>query len=122
MINDLLPIAMACFLLASVETAAIGRMFALKHGYRFDPNREFLAIGSANLLSGLGHGFPISGGLSQSLVNESAGARTPLSGLIAALIIGDDHAVLLGRPERSAAARAGGDRPGGGRRPGPRAR
>ena len=87
LINDLLPIAMACFLLASVETAAIGRMFALKHGYRFDPNREFLAIGSANLLSGLGHGFPISGGLSQSLVNESAGARTPLSGLVAALII-----------------------------------
>jgi SulP family sulfate permease len=87
-IVDLLPIAMACFLLASVETAAIGRMFALKHGYRFDPNREFLAIGSANLMSGLGQGFPISGGLSQSLVNESAGARTPLSGLIAALIIG----------------------------------
>jgi high affinity sulfate transporter 1 len=86
-IRDLLPIAMACFLLASVETAAIGRMFALKHGYRFDPNREFLAIGSANLFSGLGHGFPISGGLSQSLVNESAGARTPLSGLVAALII-----------------------------------
>jgi MFS superfamily sulfate permease-like transporter len=79
---------MAAFLLASVETAAIGRMFALKHGYRFDPNREFLAIGSANLLSGLAKGFPISGGLSQSLVNESAGAKTPFSGLIAALIIG----------------------------------
>jgi high affinity sulfate transporter 1 len=86
-INELLPIAMSCFLLGSVETAAIGRMFALKHGYRFDPNREFLAIGAANLLSGLGRGFPISGGLSQSLVNESAGARSPLSGLIAALII-----------------------------------
>jgi high affinity sulfate transporter 1 len=86
-ISDLLPIAMACFLLGSVETAAIGRMFALKHGYRYDPNREFLALGSANLLSGLGHGFPISGGLSQSLVNESAGAKTPLSGLVAALII-----------------------------------
>ena len=86
-INELLPIAMSCFLLASVETAAIGRMFALKHGYRFDPNREFLALGAANLLSGLGRGFPISGGLSQSLVNESAGARSPLSGLISALII-----------------------------------
>jgi SulP family sulfate permease len=86
-VTDLLPIAMACFLLASVESAAIGRMFALKHAYRFDPNREFLALGAANLLSGIGRGFPISGGLSQSLVNESAGARTPLSGLIAALII-----------------------------------
>src|SRR6185436_18863142 len=38
-----------------------------------------------NLASGLGRGFPVSGGMSQSLVNESAGARTPASGLIAAL-------------------------------------
>lgn len=86
-LDDLFPIALACFLLAAVETAAIGRMFALKHGYRFDPNRELLAIGAANLTSGLGHGFPISGGMSQSLVNESGGARTPMSGLAAALIL-----------------------------------
>jgi high affinity sulfate transporter 1 len=85
--DGVVPIALACFLLASVETAAIGRMFALKHGYRFDPNRELLAIGSANLVAGLGHGFPISGGMSQSLVNESGGAKTPLSGLVSAVII-----------------------------------
>jgi MFS superfamily sulfate permease-like transporter len=86
-VDGLLPIALACFLLAAVETAAIGRMFALKHGYRFDPNRELLAIGAANLTSGLGGGFPISGGMSQSLVNESGGARTPASGLVAAAIL-----------------------------------
>ena len=86
-IDTLLPIALACFLLAAVETAAIGRMFALKHGYRFDPNRELLAIGASNLASGLGRGFPISGGMSQSLVNESGGAKTPLSGLAAASIL-----------------------------------
>ncbi len=86
-LNDLLPLAMACFLLAATETVAIGRMFSLKHGHRLDPNQEFLAIGAANLGAGLGHGFPVSGGMSQSLVNESAGARSPLSGLIAALII-----------------------------------
>jgi high affinity sulfate transporter 1 len=86
-LDGLLPIAMACFLLAAVETAAIGRMFALKHGYRFDPNRELLAIGTANAMAGLGHGFPISGGMSQSLVNESGGARTSVSGLVAALIV-----------------------------------
>jgi sulfate permease, SulP family len=34
----------------------------------------------------LGSGFPVSGGMSQSLVNETAGARTPLSGLVAGLI------------------------------------
>jgi len=85
--DSIVPIAMACFLLGAVESSAIGRMFALKHGYRFDANRELLALGGANLLAGLGHGFPISGGMSQSLVNESGGARTPLSGLVAALIL-----------------------------------
>jgi sulfate permease, SulP family len=85
-VNDLLPLAMACFLLGAVETAAIGRMFALKHGARFDANREFLALAGSNLLAGLGRGLPVSGGMSQSLVNESAGARTPLSGLVAAVI------------------------------------
>ena len=73
---------MACFLLGAVETAAIGRMFARKHGYRLDSNQEFLALAGSNLAAGLGHGFPVSGGMSQSLVNESGGARTPLSGLV----------------------------------------
>lgn len=85
-LNDLLPLALGCFLLGTVETAALGRMFGVKHGYRFDPNQELLGIAGANVLAGLGHGFPVSGGMSQSLVNESGGARTPLSGLIAALL------------------------------------
>ncbi|MGH9693470.1 MAG: SulP family inorganic anion transporter, partial [Bryobacteraceae bacterium] len=84
-INNLLPLALACFLLGTVETAALGRMFALKHGYRFDANQELFGIAGANVMAGLGHGLPVSGGMSQSLVNESGGARTPLSGLIAAL-------------------------------------
>ena len=84
-LNALLPSALAAFVLGAVETSAIGRMFAQKHGYRFDANRELLAIGAGNLVAGLGRGFPVSGGMSQSLVNESAGAQTPKSGLIAAL-------------------------------------
>jgi high affinity sulfate transporter 1 len=86
-LNELLPLAMACFLLGAVETSAIGRMFAQKHGYRLDTNQEFLALAAANLAVGLGRGFPVSGGMSQSVVNESSGARTPLSGLVAALLI-----------------------------------
>ena len=86
-LNDLLPLALGCFLLGMVETAALGRMFAVKHGYRFDANQELLGIASANVMAGLGHGFPVSGGMSQSLVNESGGARTPLSGFIAALLM-----------------------------------
>jgi MFS superfamily sulfate permease-like transporter len=86
-LNDLLPLALGCFLLGTVETAALGRMFAVKHGYRFDPNQELLGIAGANVMAGLGHGFPVSGGMSQSLVNESGGARTPLSGFIGALLM-----------------------------------
>ena len=62
-------------------------MFARKHGYRLDSNQEFLALSGANLAAGLGHGFPVSGGMSQSLVNEGGGARTPLSGLVASGIV-----------------------------------
>lgn len=73
------PLAFACFLLGAVETAAIGRMFVAKHGGRFDANQENLALAASNLAAGLGGGFPVSGGTSQSLVNEEAGAQTPLS-------------------------------------------
>jgi high affinity sulfate transporter 1 len=86
-LTDLLPLALACFLLGVVETAAIGRMFAAKHGGRFDANQENLALAASNLLAGLGGGFPVSGGTSQSLVNEEGGARTPLSTALAAVFI-----------------------------------
>jgi SulP family sulfate permease len=86
-LNNLLPLALACFMLGAVETAAIGRTFAAKHGGRLDANQEFLALAVSNLLAGLGRGFPVSGGMSQSLVNEGGGARTPLSGAIAAACV-----------------------------------
>jgi high affinity sulfate transporter 1 len=86
-LNELLPLAMAAFLLAAVESVAIGRTFARKHGYRLDANQEFLALSAANLAAGLGRGLPVSGGMSQSLVNEGGGARTPLSGLFASGIV-----------------------------------
>ena len=82
-LNQLLPLAIACFLLGAVETAAIGRMFCARHGGRLDANQEFLALAAANLAAGLGRGFPISGGMSQSLVNEGGGAKTPLSTALA---------------------------------------
>jgi high affinity sulfate transporter 1 len=86
-LNNLLPLALACFLLGAVETAAIGRMFAAKHGGRFDANQENLALAASNLFAGLGGGFPVSGGTSQSLVNEEGGAKTALSTALAAVFI-----------------------------------
>jgi sulfate permease, SulP family len=86
-LNQLLPLAFACFLLGAVETAAIGRMLVAKHGGRFDANQENLALAASNLAAGLGSGFPVSGGTSQSLVNEEGGAQTPLSTALAAVFI-----------------------------------
>ena len=86
-LDQLLPLAFACFLLGAVETAAIGRMLVAKHGGRFDANQENLALAASNLAAGLGSGFPVSGGTSQSLVNEEGGAQTPLSTAMAAVFI-----------------------------------
>jgi len=83
-VNPLLELSFACFLLAAVETTAIGRTFTAKHGGRLDASQEFLALAAANLAAGLGRGLAVGGGSSQSLVNEDSGARTPLSGAVAA--------------------------------------
>ena len=48
-LNELLPLASACFLLGAVESAAIGRMFTAKHGGRFDASQEFLALAASIL-------------------------------------------------------------------------
>ena len=73
------PLALACFLLAYVEGVSTARALATGRGERIDPDQELLAVGATNLLVGIGHGFPVSGGMSQSAVNDQAGARTPLS-------------------------------------------
>jgi sulfate permease, SulP family len=81
----ILELAFACFLLSYVESTAAARTFAAKHGYNIDPRQELLGLGAANLVASLGQGYPVAGGLSQSAVNEGAGARTPLSLLFASL-------------------------------------
>jgi len=85
--NDLLELGFACFLLMFVESIAAARTFALKHKTPLDPRQELLALGAANLAAGFGHGFVVAGGLSQSAVNDKAGARSPLALPIASLAL-----------------------------------
>lgn len=66
-------------LLAYIEGVSAARSFAAKHGYALDVRQEFLGLGAANLVTAFGHGYPVAGGLSQSAVNDNAGARTPLA-------------------------------------------
>jgi sulfate permease, SulP family len=78
-VEGIVPLAAGCLLLAYIEGVSAARTFAPKHAYSIDPRQEFLGIGTANLLAGFGHGYPVAGGLSQSAVNDKAGARTPLA-------------------------------------------
>jgi MFS superfamily sulfate permease-like transporter len=66
-------------LLAYIEGVSAARAFAAKHGYALDPRQELLGIGAANLAAAMGQGYPVAGGLSQSAVNDKAGARTSLA-------------------------------------------
>ena len=86
-IEGLVELAFACFLLSYVESIAAARTFAAKYHYTIDPRRELMGLGVANLVAALGHGYPVAGGLSQSAVNEKAGARTPLSLIFAAITL-----------------------------------
>ena len=87
-VDGVLPLAAACFLLAYVESISAARAIADEHGYEINPRQELLALGVANLATALGQGFPVAGGLSQSAVNDKAGARTPMALVFASLTIG----------------------------------
>lgn len=86
-IEGIVPLAAGCLLLAYIEGVSAARMFAAKHGYSLDPRQELLGVGAANLAAALGHGYPVAGGLSQSAVNDKAGARTPLALVFASMTL-----------------------------------
>ncbi len=86
-IQNILPLAFACFLLAYIESVSAAKTLAQKNGYDIDAGQELLALGVANLAVSIGHGYPVSGGLSQSAVNEKAGAKTPISLVVASVSI-----------------------------------
>src|SRR5436305_3272110 len=86
-VEGIVPLALGCLLLAYIEGVSAARTFAAKHGYELDPRQEFLGLGAANLAAALGQGYPVAGGLSQSAVNDKAGARTPLALVVASITL-----------------------------------
>ena len=87
-VDGIVPLALACFLLAYIEGVSAARALAQRHGYEIDSRQELLALGAANLASAIGQGYPVAGGLSQSTVNDKAGAKTPLALVFASITIG----------------------------------
>ena len=78
-IDEVLPLAFACFLLAYIEGVSAARALAQRHGADVDPRQELLALGAANAATAFAQGYPVAGGLSQSTVNDQADAASPLS-------------------------------------------
>jgi sulfate permease, SulP family len=87
-VDGVIPLAFACLLLAYVESVSAARTLAQAHGYEIDARQELLGLGAANLAAAFFQAYPVAGGLSQSSVNDKAGARTPLALVFASATIG----------------------------------
>uniref|UniRef100_A0A8C6FYV8 Solute carrier family 26 member 6 n=1 Tax=Moschus moschiferus TaxID=68415 RepID=A0A8C6FYV8_MOSMO len=66
---------------------SLGKIFALRHGYRVYSNQELVALGLSNLIGGIFQCFPVSCSMSRSLVQESTGGNTQVAGAISSLFI-----------------------------------
>ena len=80
----LLTGAIGIALLAFAEAMGPAQQLAREHGYEVNANRELVGIGAANSAAGLFQGFPIGASLSKSAANDRAGARSPMSLVVAA--------------------------------------
>ena len=87
-VDGVIPLAFACMVLAYVESVSAARALAQAHREEVDPRQELLGLGAANLAAALFQSYPVAGGLSQSSVNDKAGARTPLALVFASVAIG----------------------------------
>jgi MFS superfamily sulfate permease-like transporter len=80
-------LAFALLFVLYAESYGSVRSFALKHGDPISADRELLALGVANLASGLFAGMPVGAGYSATSANEAAGARSRLAAWLAALAV-----------------------------------
>ena len=79
---DLLPDAFALALICFAESVAGARAIAAKHHYEVDADQELIALGVANLGTGLLQGFTVDASLSRSAVADSSGVKTQLSNVV----------------------------------------
>lgn len=85
--SKVVDLAFACFILGYIENISAARSIAADHNYEIDARQELVAMGVANIGTALVGGYPVSGGLSQSAVNDKAGAKTPLSLIVCSVVL-----------------------------------
>jgi len=87
-LTQLLPMALTISLVSFMESISVAKAFARRHRYEIDANQELVALGAANVAGSFFQAYPVTGGFSRTAVNDQAGAKTPLAGLVTAAIVG----------------------------------
>ncbi|WKD51378.1 SulP family inorganic anion transporter [Microbulbifer spongiae] len=87
LIHQLILPALIIALLGFVESLSIAHAIALRRGEKLNASAELRGLGAANLLSAFSGGFAVTGSFARTAVNDEAGAKSPLSGVIAAVLI-----------------------------------
>ncbi len=86
-LKELAPEAFAIALLGLIEAVSISRSVAIKSNQRLKPSQEFIGQGLSNIIGSFFSSYASSGSFTRTGVNYEAGARTPLSAIIAALLL-----------------------------------
>jgi len=82
--SELAVSALLISIIGFVSSVSVGKTLAAKRRERIDPNQELIGLGFANVASSVSGGFAVTGGVSRTVVNFDAGARTPAAGVLAA--------------------------------------
>ncbi|MDP2290821.1 MAG: SulP family inorganic anion transporter [Actinomycetota bacterium] len=85
--RTLFAAAVGVAFVAFADTSVLSRTMALRRHETVDANHELIALGAANVAAGVFSGFPISASNSRTPVAETAGARTQLTGVVAAVAL-----------------------------------
>ncbi|KAM4748785.1 sulfate transporter-like [Rhinophrynus dorsalis] len=80
---DAVPIAIIGFAM----TVTLAELFAKKHGYTISTNQEMIALGLCNLIPAFFYSFSNCAALAKSLLKESTGANTQVSGIVSAIVV-----------------------------------
>ncbi|BFZ58073.1 hypothetical protein PYCC9005_005131 [Savitreella phatthalungensis] len=76
----------ACIVLL-IEHIAISKSFGRVNNYVINPNQELIAIGITNLFGPFFGAYPATGSFSRTAIKSKAGVRTPLAGVITAIVV-----------------------------------
>lgn len=88
-IAELTPTALTLALIAFMEAISVAKAVEERHHeYEVNANQELVALGAANIVGSLFQSYPTTGGFSRTAVNDQAGAKTGISPLISAVIVG----------------------------------